>query len=213
MASQISHIVYADKFFEKMDEGKFSNAGLLGKINREEFILGAIFPDIRLIDDRVSRKDTHMYFPKIDLNFSGLTSFESGWKFHLYCDMKREELLNQYDFYSLRDTREFSGRPARSLEDELIYDEYGNWEKINHYFNHPPYIETKIGTDEETYMLWYAIIAKYISVKPNDKSISNLISKWPSMAKNVSEIIDKVKKLRNDKRVVEILLQVKDKIV
>ena len=95
MAAPISHIVYAKRYFEKNPS----------TINKDEFILGCLFPDIRRVSENIKRKDTHI--PEeilenvtsikkrnsIDLDFTGLTSFQAGWKFHLYCDMKREEIL------------------------------------------------------------------------------------------------------------------------
>ena len=91
MASQIAHIVYAKKYFEKYPS----------TINKDEFILGCVFPDMRRIDGNIKRKDTHRHYDPLDLDFSGMTAFEAGWKFHLYCDMKREEILNKYDFSML----------------------------------------------------------------------------------------------------------------
>jgi len=44
------------------------------------------------ITENIKRSDTHSVFSPIDLNFSGLSSFQAGWKFHLYCDIKREEI-------------------------------------------------------------------------------------------------------------------------
>ena len=203
MASQIAHIVYAQKYFEKHPSKK----------NKDEFILGCLLPDIRRIDERIRRKDTHLCFDPIDLIFNNLTSFETGWKFHLYCDMKREDILNRHNFYSLKYTTEFWQQPAKMLEDELVYDTYNNWEKLYLYFNDPPYFETVENMTQETFGLWYAILAQYIREKPTNNSIKNFISKQPSIASHASDIVSAVDKLRKDDKVVEILKKVKDEIV
>lgn len=219
MASQISHIVYARKYFDLLDaEGlnDIDDEKLLltpvEKINRDEFILGCVFPDIRRIDENIKRKDTHLKFEPLDLNFSGLTSFEAGWKFHLYCDMRREEILNKNGFYSIPKTTELFGLPAKMLEDELLYDVYNNWEKIVNYFNNIPNLKSGLLIDNETIDLWYAMVSKYIEKKPNNKTIRIFLGKQ-RISSDVSEIMNKVDELRKNEEVVEILKKVKDEII
>jgi hypothetical protein len=196
--------VYAKKFFEKYD--------LLAD-EKDEFILGTTFPDIRRVDGNIKRKDTHLHFYPVDLNFENLTAFEAGWKFHLYCDMRREEILNKYDFYSLKYTEEFCNQPAKMLEDELVYEEYGNWEKLNDYFNDVPIISTGIDILQETFELWYSILASYIKRKPDDDSIGVFLSKQVGIGNNQKEIIRTVDKLRKNDKVVELLKKVSEEII
>ena len=220
MASQIAHIIYAKKYFDSIELADFSSLSpeekLLmpsGKINKDEFILGCVFPDIRRIDKNIKRKDTHLRFSNLDLDFTELNSFEAGWKFHLYCDMRREEILNKYNFYSLKDDTKFYMQAAKLLEDELVYDEYNNWEKIKNYFNHPPFAETDINVDVETFRLWYAIIAKYIEKKPDDKSIKIFSSKVLDTFEDVDGIVKSIAELRKNEKVLEILSKVKEEII
>jgi len=203
MASQVAHIIYAEKYFKKYPS----------KINRDEFILGCVFPDIRRIDENVKRKMTHRAFDPLDLNFEGLTSFQAGWKFHLYCDMKREEILNKYKFYELEYTADFWHHPSKMLEDELIYDEYENWEKLAHYFNSAPHIEAGIGVSQETFSLWYAILAKYVESKPGDRSMRVFLSKQRNLSEMVNELAEAIDKLRKNDKVGEILKKVAEEIV
>jgi hypothetical protein len=209
MASQISHIVYAKTFFDRMEQGKMPNG--TGKIDKDEFFLGCVFPDIRLIDDMIKRKDTHCKFPILDLDFSGLTSFEAGWKFHLYCDMRREEVLSKYKFYSLEKTSDFVARPAKFLEDEILYDKYNNWEKLAHYFNNPPFFDVGFDVDRETFNLWYAILARYVGTKPDIKSMRVFLSKI--ILSHKEGVVDTILMIEKDKRAVEILGKVWEEIV
>lgn len=204
MASQIAHIVYAKKFFEKYD--------LLPE-EKDEFILGATFPDIRRIDTAIKRKDTHLRFYPINLNFDNLTLFEAGWKFHLYCDMRREEILNQYNFYSIGHTEEFCRQPAKMLEDELIYDEYNNWEKLVNYFNDVPFVSNGINVSKETFELWYSVLANYIDKKPTDESIKTFLLKQSDIAPIANNIIKVVDKLRKNDKVIELLKGVHREII
>lgn len=222
MASPVSHIVYAKKYFDSLENGKiisdFSDEEKINnsrKINKDEFILGAVFPDIRVIELSIKRADLHLRFEPLDLDFSGLTSFEAGWKFHLYCDMRREEILNNKKFYNLKNTAELFGRPAKFVEDELVYDEYNNWEKLAYFFRNPPIIvlDDSVNINRQTIVLWYAILAKYIEEKVTIKTIRIFLSKHIKLASKANEIVDSVLELRENAAAVKILLTVKDEIV
>jgi hypothetical protein len=210
MASQIAHIIYAKKYFDQVEAGKIESSGM---IEKDEFFLGCTFPDIRRIEPGIRRKDTHLRFEPLDLDFSGLSSFEAGWKFHLYCDMKREEILNGYNFYAYPNTTDHYNQPAKILEDELIYDSYNNWEKLNSYFNGVPYINAGVGASPETFRLWYAILAKYMEQKPSEKSERVFLSKQPGLAGKTNDLMGSVAKLRQNKRVIVILEKVWQEIV
>lgn len=203
MASQISHIVYAKKYLED-DHPNW--------IDKDQFILGCVFPDIRLIDKNISRKDTHMYFEKIDLDFSGLTSFEAGWKFHLYCDMRRNEILNKYDFFEVVEYN-LEGIPSKLLEDKLIYDEYNNWEKLCFLMNHVPYFETETNVSRETFEHWYAIIARYIKEMPNKKTMHCFRSKIVYQNPTADEVIKGVERIENSEKALNILKNIKEEII
>ena len=204
MASQIAHVVYATKYFEKYP---------LPNGEREEFILGSLFPDIRRIDETIQRKDTHLRFEPLDLNFEGLDPFQSGWKFHLYCDMRREEILNNHNFYLLKNTADFWHLSSKIFEDEIIYDDCDNWEKLVHYFNNVPDIDVGTDVSRETFELWYAIIAKYVETKPCSHSMKIFLSKQKNLASIAKDILVSVNKLRKNAKVIEILKKVKEEIV
>jgi len=220
MASQIAHIVYAKKYFDKIENGKAVDDFLdeekikyNHKINKDEFMLGATFPDIRRIEPSIKRKDTHLRFAPLNLDFSGLTSFEAGWKFHLYCDMRRDEILNKNGFYKLEKTTELFGHPAKLLEDELLYDGYNNWEKIANYFRNPPLVNLEIGVDRPTFVLWYAILAKYIENRPGEKSMRAFLSKQLSLSQKTDDIMTSITGLKKNKKALEFLGKVFDEIV
>ena len=216
MASQIAHIIYAKKYFEAIESGtlpdKFGDK-LPNNFNRDEFLLGAVFPDIRRVAPDLKRRETHMILDGLNLDFSYLDSFHAGWKFHLYCDMKREEILNRYRFYELDRTTEFWNHPAKLLEDELVYDEYNNWEKVVNYLNNPPMVEPGINVSRETFEFWYAIMAKYMSQKSDSRTMGIFLSKQAGLVDISKNIVAVVDKLRQNDKVVELLKKVKDEII
>ena len=201
MASQIAHVVYAQKYLEKNP-----------RKGGEFFILGTLFPDMRRVTKGLARKDTHMRFEKIDLDFEGLDLFDAGWKFHAWCDMRREEILKEYNFYSLRGASAIDPT-AKLVEDELVYDKYKNWEKLIYILNNPPLIHTHLDVPQETIERWYAILAKYFQKKPDDKTMKIFLSKQSSLKDEVAEIIDGVQKLRENQKATEILQKVCEEII
>jgi len=204
MASQIAHIVYAKKFLEN-DHPNW--------IDKDEFLLGSIFPDIRYIDKSISRHDTHRLFKEINLDFSGLSSFEAGWKFHLYCDMKREEILTKYNFFEIPGADKFQGRSAKLLEEKMIYAKYNNWEKLCILMNNIPYFETGINVSRETFEHWYAIIANYVKQIPDYKTMHIFVSKVMKNGKEVDEIIQGLKELEKNEKATAILGKVWKEII
>jgi hypothetical protein len=201
MASQVSHVIYAQKYLEKNP-----------RKGAEFFILGTLFPDMRRVAEGIARKDTHMYFKSIDLNFEGMDLFEAGWKFHAWCDMRREEILHKYDFYSLRGANAIDPT-VKLVEDELVYDEFKNWEKLRYVLNNPPIVKTDLDVSQETIERWYAILAKYFEKKPDDRTMKIFLSKQPSLKEGIEEIIDGVRKLRENQKAIEILKKVSEEII
>ncbi len=202
MASQVAHIVYAKKYLDKHPRKDADN-----------FLLGTLFPDVRRIADELSRHETHIFFKHLDLDFNDLTGFQSGWKFHLWCDMRRYEILNKYNFLNIKNAATFGGMTARLLEDEILYEKYNNWEKLSLLLNNPPTITTPLDVSQETLERWYAIVSKYFEKKPSDKTIKIFLCKQPSMKNEADGIIDALGKLRNNSKAVGILKKVVEEII
>ncbi len=215
MAAPISHIIYAKKYFEKNPSN----------INKDEFLLGCLFPDIRRVSENIKRKDTHVpdeilkknilqkNTSSINLDFTGLTAFQAGWKFHIYCDMKREEILKNRKFYSLEDTSDIWSLPSKFLEDELLYDQYNNWEKLGLYFNNAPKADLDINVPRETFEFWYAILAKYIERKPDTKSMHIFFTKQFFLKDKADEIIKVIEKLKKNEKVISILKNLPEEVL
>lgn len=205
MASQVAHIIYAQKYFEKNPApAKY----------REEFFLGATFPDIRRIDDSIRRKDTHNSLGNINLDFERLSPFEAGWKFHLFCDMRRNEIMleKKDSFFDSKDLLVWN-EAGKILEDKIIYPEFSNWEKLVNYFNNPPFQESGLFVTPETFKFWYAILAKYFEKRSDEKSIRAFMSKQDRDKDSIDKIIEKITTLEKSKKFLEILESIKEEIV
>jgi hypothetical protein len=200
VAFSISHVVYAKKYLDRHPA-----------MNADLFLLGTLLPDIRRITDEVKRRDTHILYKELDLEFKELSAFEAGYRFHLWCDMRREEILNKYNFYKLPHITDDA--PPKLLEDELVYEKYKNWEKVGWLLNNPPEIQTELPVSRETIERWYSIIAKYFEKKPEDKTMRAFLWKQRRLRGRIDEIIDAVKKLRENKKAVEILSKISEEII
>ena len=201
MAFPVSHVVYAKKYLDQHPA-----------INADMFLLGTLLPDIRRVTDEVTRYDTHQIFKHVDLNFKKMDDFQAGWKFHLWCDMRREEILNENNFYKLPYTIDYDA-PPKLLEDELVYEKYRNWEKLTLLLNNPPFIEDELPVSRETMERWYAIMGKYFEKKPNDKTMKTFLFKQRRLRKRADDIVDLVRKLRENRKVVEILERISSEIL
>lgn len=204
MASQVTHIVYAKKYLEKYPSAE---------IKKDLFLLGSVFPDIRYIDKSIKRSDTHLKFSPIDLNFSGHDSFQAGWKFHLYSDMKREEILRNVGIYGLFPKDVSWDRALKMAEDELLYEKFNNWGKITAFFNDPPLTFLPEFVPKESYYLWYAVLSKYMSEKPNEKSMHVFLSKLILPIEKTNDVIEKISKIKQNERAMDLLGGVYELIV
>ena len=202
MAFPVSHIVYSKKY---LDQHPAMDADL--------FLLGTLLPDVRRVTDEVMRKDTHFVLKDLNLQFGNLPPLEAGYRFHLWCDMRREEILNKYNFYALRYTIDIGHLPAKLLEDELVFEKYNNWEKLQWLLNNPPDIKSELPVSRETIERWFAVLGKYFEKKPDDKTMKTFLFKQRKLRKKSNEIIDLVRKLRENRKVVEILSKVSDEIL
>lgn len=220
MASQVSHIVYAKKLFESLESGGLSSEYLDHATIREilkhkdEFMLGCIFPDVRMVSKEISRKDTHMYFPVVNMDLRGLNPFQAGWKYHVYCDMKREEILNKYGFYKITEEVEKSWQANKMLEDKLIYSKYNNWEKMMYCLNNPIRMILMEKLTQEELDHWYAILAKYFEQEPNYRSMHIFLAKTKHPdVKKADVIVERLKKIEKLPGVEEILKNVVEEII
>jgi hypothetical protein len=197
MATPVSHIIYADRFLKKYPQ----------KFKWEDFMLGIMFPDIRRVSN-ISREETHNCFKKLDLNFKDLSGFEAGWKFHVWCDLRRNEVLRNRDFFSLKDIKGLHYMAYYFLEDFLVWEKFKNWESVVFLYKNPSFFEISSKVSITDWNFWYETVAKYIQEKPNSSSIAQFIKQQPSVTTKEAKIAGEFEKLKNNARVVDVLRDV-----
>ncbi len=190
MASVISHIVYADRFLKNNPIIK----------DTQKFMLGVSFPDIRRISN-VSRAQTHNNFDELDLRFEGMSAFDAGWKFHVWCDLRRAELLRDEGFFDIDIVKDSYYFSSYLLEDELVWGRYKNWETLDNYFRNAAFIDRFKELSESDWNFWFGVLAEYMKEKPNKETSLRYIKKNPSFSGKSQNILDEVELLRADKEV------------
>jgi hypothetical protein len=127
--------------------------------------------------------------------------------------MRREEILNKWSFYEIKNAGEMWNLPNKHLEDEVVYENYSNWEKIINLFNDPPLVDLPNFVSRETFEVWYAILARYFESKPNNVSMRVFMKKQPKLVDLADDILRIVDKLREDDKVIKLLSGVKEEII
>lgn len=170
-------------------------------------MLGVIFPDIRRVSN-VSREETHNRFKKLDLDFAGLSDFEAGWKFHVWCDLRRNEVLRDKRFYEIKEIGNAYYMSYYFLEDYLVWDVYRNWENLVYLYRNPSFIKTVEKARLHDWNFWFEIVSDYVRAKPTQESISNFVKHMPSVAVKNEKIQEEFEKLKKNARVAGILKNV-----
>jgi len=158
MAAPITHIVFADKVFNKFFSDK----------KRKDFFIGTVFSDIRYLG-AIDRKSTHFKGVKID-DLKNEDSFLAGLKFHSLVDEVRVSFIRSKNIYSLRPDSEYKTVALKVVEDELYYDKISHWNEIIDFFNEVLSEELSFGIKKKDITRWHRLLQGYFSKKPDEKS-------------------------------------------
>jgi hypothetical protein len=154
MPAPITHIVLAEKIFEKYFAG----------MNREEFLLGTSFPDIRRMGN-FERGKTHLQ----KICFADLqdeSSFMAGFKLHSLVDKTMDRYREETGLYSLFSSLEYQDPSMKVFADMVLYDKVKNWGEIIKVFEKMADEELKFGVGKEVVEKWHAKLMAYFAHKP-----------------------------------------------
>lgn len=191
MASQIAHVVYGKKIFERLN-------GLLWT----EFLMGTLFPDIRY-PAKIDRDITHVFgtseeaIPKED-------SFNAGLYVHCFVDEKRESFVRSKDIYNLFPQKLYAAS-YKLVEDLVVYNKIDNWKEITSQLTtyHPTTRE--YGIDEKTIWDWYNLLKRYFSKKPDEKEWYKMITTIGFDKKLAQKVIEHTRLIRNNEKAMDII--------
>jgi hypothetical protein len=168
MAGPITHIVLTDKIFNQF----FSN------FNKNEFLIGTSFPDIRYLTNSIDRDTTH--FNGTNLNLKSLdkdNSFIAGAQFHVIVDEVREQYIVNNNLYNLVPESKYLTQCIKGLEDELLYEKINTWQDISQSLNNNiPYDNIPFKLDKVYIDKWYSALREYFAFSPTPESRERFIT-------------------------------------
>lgn len=194
MAAPATHVILADKVFEKYFQGK----------TKSDFYVGTSFPDIRYLGV-IDREKTHFS----DLNIHTLTSlpaFEAGLKFHSLVDKVREEFMKSHSVYSLVPESPFITQALKFFEDKVLYEKRNNWDEMASYFEKVTDEESSFGVKTADIEKWHRFLRTYFMTKPRDQNIREFVAAINKPNEMAEEIIRLTKIMAENKQLKEIIL-------
>ncbi len=162
MAGPITHIVLTDKVFDRFFDG----------MDRKEFIIGTLFPDIRYLKV-IERSKTHFEGTGI-IDILNEDSFNAGLKFHSIIDDARRKYISENDVYAPYKKENHSSMMFKIAEDMFFYEFIEDWSQFISFFDHISPAEKSFDIPEETLKNWHSVIQQYLKYLPGEKTLKAL---------------------------------------
>lgn len=193
MAAPITHIALTNKIFAKYFKDKA----------KKDFFIGTLFPDIRYLA-AIDREKTH-YQGLALKDLEQDSAFLAGLKFHSILDIACKKFLVEKGAYLLYPEAKHIISSLKMLEDEIFYDRVTDWAEYIGYLQEVLDEESELGVDKGVAKRWHEILQKYLASKPGVESASNFMHDINMPDEMVAEINHDVPKIRDDKRIINIL--------
>lgn len=165
MASQITHIVFADKVHRSK----------LNHLDQKKFYIGTVFPDIRYLGV-IDRKATHFG----DITWKEVLeepdSFTAGMKFHSLLDHIREKYMIDHKVYDIIPKSPYTTQTFKLYEDEVYYNYLTDWGVAAGYLEDAVPEELLLINDQYAIKKWHKIWSKYFLEVPSNHSRKDLIT-------------------------------------
>lgn len=185
MPSPITHIVLAEKVFEKHFSQK----------NKVEFFIGTSFPDIRYFDN-LDRVKTHLPVSSL-AEIIGEDSFMAGLKFHSFVDEVHNNFFIFKDNPFFLEPIHITATSLKFFEDELFYSRLSNWPKIANYFKQTVEDENNFCVEKNDIATWHEALGAYFTKIPSLESREDFLKKIEfsdELAKQIEAFIINMRK-------------------
>lgn len=154
MAAPVSHIVCALVAL---------NSGTIDVADRNAFLVGTSFPDIRYIS-HIPRSKTHgTYGASLNDVKSAPSAFEAGRLFHIYVDRKREEHMRKHDAYRFVKKGPFQRHMLKIIEDHILFEKLQGQFISEEVFAQIYPEEMQFDIDESVIYAWHSLLKNYLS--------------------------------------------------
>lgn len=192
MASQITHIPYAKKFFDIYLQKE--------KIDMLDYFVGNIFPDIRYLKT-IGREVTHPQNITVNRIKDSSNSFNMGWYTHVYVDLEREKVLSQLGMYKVVNDDPVTIYALKFIEDKITYRLFEGWDKIVTKLDVILKEETK-HVSEEVVKRWHSLLINYLKNPPTEDTVLEFINGIGFGEGLTNEVFARVLELEEDREVV-----------
>ncbi len=191
MARPITHIVLADKVFNKYFSDK----------DKADFYRGTLFPDIRYLGE-IRRSETH---------FGGVTlsevkkenSFFAGFKLHSLVDKIRERFIYKQNIYSFLPASRYIVEAVKLIEDKLLYSKVKNWDEIRDYFSDFSKEEFSFRVSRAGIEKWHGLLRIYFNKEPKVENTIEFLSKLKGFKDSLEELRFLINKLNSNSKIKE----------
>ncbi len=198
MASQITHIVYGKKIFDRHQN-----------LNWHDFVLGTVFPDIRYLA-KLDRDSTHVYGTS-EINIPTDNSFQSGVYTHCFIDERRNHILKSLGMYELIPHDYLNLTAIKMVEDSITFPLFDDWGKIITILDDIVVEQKKIGVSTKNIHEWQTGLQRYIRSHPCENSWEKALVDILPYA-TAKQIAIQATKLQQSKQICDILKEVYKKI-
>lgn len=197
MPLPFSHIVYADKILQT----KLKNH----KINKQEYFIGATYPDIRYLA-KLPREKTHLLdktpteiWQKIKQEKD---SFKLGILIHQYLDQKTLEYRQQYFQNILQISNSYY--PILILNDQILFNSFTKINSILKYYDKILDKEIKhYNLNKKIIANWHKVVKKYSSKKLTKKVYSEASKLLGFDEQTINNILNDFDKIKNNKKIIQ----------
>lgn len=193
MASQITHVVYGKKIFDRIESD----------LDWAEFIVGTTLPDIRYLA-KVDRDKFH-YFKTSEDSIPTDSSFNSGLYIHSLVDEKREALITSEGIYNYVSSDWAGVLALKLVEDEVLYSKYKGWAELIKIFDEYCKDEFRLIRDKEVVFRWHKFLQDYFRKKPTEEIWHKAIVLITSDESTAKKVIEETSKIKRNRRVMNII--------
>jgi hypothetical protein len=194
VANQITHIALTEKLSDQ----------LFGKFDRNAFLVGTVFPDIRYLKV-IDREKTHFK----GLSFQDIAdernSFVAGMKYHSLVDEVRERYMVEKSIYAFIPSSKFITHALKIYEDEVLYSNISDWNQVVAYLDEVLLEETRLVEQADKVKTWHSLMQEYFKEAPTDISRKDFILKVGFSEEIAIEINELILQMRQIPEVREII--------
>lgn len=189
MAAPLTHLILADKIYQKHFVGR----------NRELYLLGTSFPDIRYLGT-IDRSKTHFLVSSIE-DCIDEDDFICGMKIHSLVDIYRNQFMEANGIQGELLPTPNMVRGLKIFEDMVGFELYLNENHLFSFFNTVlPKTAQKILPDDAILLRWYGLLSMYCNQKPSVRSQMNFLQAIVVDPKKQSEILDAIEKYKQNSK-------------